>query len=113
MLTAQDRVIVTDSLCAHCAVPVKRVHHRDFPELQSECGTVTEAVAHLADMLVKDREGARSGWHREAVDHAIDDVNAYHEALDKAAEASREICRCGPRALGRLEPSIPGRSPSA
>jgi hypothetical protein len=113
MLTAQDRVIVQDGLCAHCAVHVKRVHHRDFPELQAECGTVTEAVAHLADMLVKDREGARSGWHREAIDDAINDVNAYHEALDKAAQAHREICRCAPRALGRLEPSIPDCSPSA
>ena len=113
MLTEQTRVIVEDGLCAHCAVHVKRAHHRDFPELHAECGTVGDAVAHLADMLTRDREGARSGWHREAIDQAIDDVKAYHEALGKPAPEPVSTCQCAPRSSVRLEHSIPGRGPSA
>jgi len=113
MLTEQIRVIVEDGLCAHCAVHVKRAHHRDFPELHAECGTVGDAVAHLADMLATDRDGARSGWHREAINQAIDDVKAYHESLSRTAPERVTACQCGPRSSAKLEPSIPGRGPTA
>src|SRR5690349_11885054 len=93
MSTEQDRVHVEDGLCSHCAVHVKRVHHRDFPEIQAECGTVPEGVAHLALMLATDRDGARSGWHREAIDRAIDDVRRYLDALDEAGGEGGESCR--------------------
>jgi hypothetical protein len=113
MSTSQHRVIVEVGPCEHCSVQVRRVHHRDFPELQAECGSVNEAVAHLAGMLATHREGASSNWHRETVDHAIDDVNAYLKSLVGDDPEGGEHCRCGARSAAQLEPSIPRRGPSA
>ena len=113
MTTEQDRVIVEDGVCVHCVVHVKRVHHRDFPEVQAECGSVAEAVAHLVNMLATSREGARSGWQRQAADLAIGDVNAYLEGLIEAEQQGKAVCRCGARPASRPEMSTAGPRPTA
>src|SRR5215212_4518867 len=111
MSTDQDRVIVEDGLCACSAVHTKNVHHRDFPEIRAECGSVAEAVVHLAGQLANDREGARSGWHRESIDLAIADVNEFLGTLGEAPREAEAPCRCGPRTPGPLASSLTGRSP--
>jgi hypothetical protein len=87
MLADQSRVIVEDGVCDRCAVPTKRVHHRDFPEIRAECGSVAEGGAHLAGQLSRARDGVGSDWHREAIERAVADVGAF---LDTLAEAGRE-----------------------
>jgi hypothetical protein len=118
MSTDHESVIVEDGLCAHCAVHTKQVHHRDFPELRAECGTVAEAVTHLAGQLSRDREGARSGWHRESIDRAIADVAKFLASLVEAAHVASASCRCGARMAVKRATSRPdaahpeGREPS-
>jgi hypothetical protein len=103
MTAEKSRVIVEDSTCACCAVHTKQVHHRDFPEIRAECGTVAEGAAHLAKQLTSAREGAHSTWHREVIDEAIADVAEFQRALAKAQETTASPCQCPPHAPGPLE----------
>jgi hypothetical protein len=105
MLTERERIVVTDGLCACCAVHTKKAHHRDFPEVWAECGSVAEAVAHLADQLSRYREGAQSAWHREGIDGAIADVTAFLGALSRSGREPESACRCGVRVPDRPKPS--------
>ncbi|HWE39908.1 MAG TPA: hypothetical protein VG406_25380 [Isosphaeraceae bacterium] len=81
------RLVVTEAECACHSVHTKHVHHRDFPEIWAECSTLAEGIKHLGQQLARALEGARSAWHREAMQHAIDDVDAFHKALDQPAPA--------------------------
>ena len=101
MSTEQERIIVKDGLCAHCAVHTKKAHHSDFPEVWAECGSTAEAVSHLADQLSLYREGAQSTWHREGVDDAIADVVAFLGALSGAERDAEAACRCEARVPDR------------
>src|SRR5438045_208218 len=76
MSTDPSRVIVQDGVCGRCAVPIKQVHHRDFPEIRAECGSVAEGLAYLAGLLSRAREDAGSAWHREVIDQAKADIEA-------------------------------------
>ncbi len=97
MLTDRNRVIVEDAPCTRCGVPSKEMHHRHFPEIRSECGSIAEGAAHLHDQLLLYREGAQDPWHRETIDVAVADVAAFRESLSEAALASDAPCRCAPR----------------
>ena len=105
MSTDKRRVVANDSLCSHCSVHAKRLHHRDFPEIWSEAGSDHESARHLSHQLTRAREGARNDWHREAIDRAIADVDSFIDAL-RATERAREEhekCRCGPRGATHVE----------
>ena len=84
MLTDKNHVIVEDGMCASCDVPIKRVRHRDFPEVRAECCTVAEAAAHLARKLAIARESVGSDRHRMEIDQALEDVAAFREGLTDA-----------------------------
>ena len=94
MLADPSCVIVEDGLCVCHSVPFKRIHHRDFPEIWVEAGTVAEGVARLADMLYLYQEGARSAWHRETLDLAIAEVAEFLDALLAGTGRSGEAT-CG------------------
>jgi hypothetical protein len=108
MLTDQGRVIVEDAVCAGCAVHTKQVHHRDFPEIRAECGSVAEAVAHLAGQLSFARDGTQSNWHHELIDRAIADVAEFLDSLAEARPTDEAFCQCGARVAGQPELLLPG-----
>jgi hypothetical protein len=108
MLTEQSRVIVEDAVCAGCAVHTKQVHHRDFPEIRAECGSIAEAVAHLAGQLSSARDGTQSHWHHELIDRAIADVAEFLNALAQVRQADEAACQCGARVAGETEAMLPG-----
>lgn len=91
MFTDMNRVIVEDATCASCDVPIKRVRHRDFPEVRAECCTVAEGAAHLARKLASARECVGSDRHRTEIDQALKDVAAFRETL--ADECRPSGCR--------------------
>lgn len=109
----QDHVIVEVGPCSQCSVQVKRVHHRDFPEVRAECGSVDDAAAHLAQMLATHREGAGSGWHRESINRAIDEVNAFRDSLFGHGDDTAGSCCCGIRAALGADASVSSQAPPA
>jgi hypothetical protein len=108
MPARHERVIIEDGLCASCAVHTKHVHHRDFPDIRVEAGTVPEAIAHLGHQLDRAREGARGEWQREAIDLAIADVANLRKMLAQLEEDERAKCECGAKVAGK-----PGRPKTA
>lgn len=109
MLTNQDRIIVEDGVCTSCAFPIKRVHHRDFPEVRAECCTVAEGAVYLARKLASARESVGSERHREEVERALKDVAAFRESLADSEEKRDSNCSCEARAQSRAEAA--GRIP--
>lgn len=98
MSPAQSHVIVEEGLCSRCSIPTQGVHHRHFPEIRAECGSIVEGARHLLDRLRFNRESAQSGWHREELELAIADVIAFLESLNTAAESEHASCPCAPHA---------------
>lgn len=67
-------IVVQDSPCAVCAIPTKRVFHRDFPELWAEGGSAVEGAERLAWQLAQALDGAPGHWHRFSLQKAVSDV---------------------------------------
>jgi hypothetical protein len=112
MLAEQRRVIVEDGMCDCCAIPTKRVHHRDFPEIRAECRSVAEGASQLAGQLSRAREGIESVWHREAFDQATLDVAAFRGTPAETGQESDASCRCNTGVPASSESTLPGRCPS-
>jgi hypothetical protein len=104
------RVVVGDALCTRCAVSAKQVHHRDFPEIRAECGSISEGATHLASQLSLYREGAQSDWHRGLIERAIADVAEFLDALAETERDAETACRCGARATVPAGPPAPDHS---
>ena len=102
-----SRVHVEDAHCDHCTVPTKRVHHRDFPEVRAECGSLREGVAHLAGLLARYRTGAQSAWHCASVDIALADVYHFLRDLEDAQAEALAPCQCTPHV------HVPATQPTA
>jgi hypothetical protein len=83
MRTDPNRVIVTNGKCACLAVHTTLVHHRDFPEIWAEGGSLLEGAAHLSQLLAGALEAAQSKWHRDAIELAIADVAEFVGRLDQ------------------------------
>lgn len=107
MKTDASRVLVEDGLCSRCFVPTKTLHHRHFPEIRAECGSLVEGARHLTNRLGFYREGAQSAWHREELDFALADVAEFLNALTPELQ-SRAECTCAPRSPKVAEPAAPG-----
>jgi nucleotide-binding universal stress UspA family protein len=100
------KVIVRDGLCASCSVHTKVVSHRDFPEIRAECGSAVDGAVYLAGQLSRAREGARGGWHREAIDRAIADVAEFLNARGADERSAEAPCRCAPHVRETMEPPV-------
>jgi len=87
MKTNADRVIVLTGECPWHSILSTLVHHRDFPEIWAEGRTIEEGATQLALHLERALEGARSAWHRQAMEQAMADVNEYLSALRSAPVA--------------------------
>lgn len=103
MLTDQSHLIVEDSLCASCSVHTIRVHHREFPEIRAECGSVIEGVTYLLVQLTCSRENIQSNWRRELIDRAIADASEFLETLVEAGLNNEASCRCAPHITDQIQ----------
>ena len=95
--TDASPVVVDDGVCGCCSVHTKQVHHRDFPEIWAEAGTVAEGASHLAGELARARDSVGGAWHREAIDRASADVSDFLGTLAEAGQEGEASCRCGAR----------------
>jgi hypothetical protein len=99
MTHEHERIVVCPADCASHSVHTTHIHHRDFPEIWAECGNLVETAEHLAQQLYRAHEGARSAWHRDAIERAIADVRAYRESLDRGESPELAPCdECEPHA---------------
>lgn len=112
MSTDESRLIVEDAMCASCSVHTKRVHHREYPEIRAECGSLTEAVAYLIIQLTSARENIQSNWRRESIDRAIAEVTEIRGMLAETTQDVESACRCVAHVPDQIEPILPGRNTS-
>ena len=77
MTSNPAQVIVTVEDGGEPQVHSTHVHHRDFPEIQSEGQSTAEAVERLAKCLALALEHAPSTWRQEGIQRAIEDVRAF------------------------------------
>jgi hypothetical protein len=77
MMADPSRVIVTAVDHPFHTVHALCVHHRDFPEVRSEDNSAEAAAVRLAERLSASLDSASSGWRREMLECAIEDVRAF------------------------------------
>jgi hypothetical protein len=67
------RVIISDGPTAGTS----QVHHQDFPEVRADGESPTVAAIHLTHQLARALDSALTAWRRDAIQKAIDDVEAF------------------------------------
>jgi hypothetical protein len=77
MSTDPRRIIVTESCCRACSAQTVLVHHQTFPELRVEGMSAEQAAGHLANRLEATLDSTPDPWHREAIQVAITDTQAF------------------------------------
>ena len=79
MICNPRQVIVSDEMLPLIPIHALCVHHRNFPEVRAQ-GTTREAAAlRLVELLSVTLDSAPSGWRRQNVENAIEDVRAFVE----------------------------------
>jgi quercetin dioxygenase-like cupin family protein len=76
-MSEQQKVIVTEEFCNACGTPRVNVHHQSFPELQTSGESPAQAVEELAIRLKANLAAVSDPMHREPVQRAIADVQAF------------------------------------
>jgi len=71
------RIIVTESCCLACSVHTILVHHQTFPELRIEGLSAEKAAGHLVNRLGAALDSALDPLHREAIQLALADAQAF------------------------------------
>jgi hypothetical protein len=77
MSTDPRRIIVTESRCRACNAQTILVHHQTLPELRLEGMSAEEAAGHLANRLKATLDSTPDPAHREAIEVAIADTQAF------------------------------------
>ena len=78
MATLSDARVIVNYGQSECqAVTLAQVHHHDFPEMHAEGTTAAEAGAQLLNLLARTRDNVSSGFHQDAVEQAIRDVEEF------------------------------------
>jgi quercetin dioxygenase-like cupin family protein len=70
-------VVVTENFCNACGTPQVDVHHQSFPEIRISGETPNQAADGLLDSLESNLRAVSDPLHREPVQAAIADVQAY------------------------------------
>jgi len=70
-------VVVTEEFCNACGIPRVNVHHQSFPEMWTSGESVDQAVGKLVNRLEVNFDAVSDPMHREPVQLAIADVQAF------------------------------------
>lgn len=111
-MLAEGRLIVEDATCAHSSVHTLRVHHREFPEIRAEAGSLAEGITHLIAQLKCAREHVGSQWHRDLMDRAIVEATESLDTLIEAGQDNETSCVCISHIPDQIEPVLPERGSS-
>jgi osmotically-inducible protein OsmY len=83
-----NSMIVVDESFTHEGIPMRFVHHREFPEIRCEGETTTQGLTRLIHQLDQAREYAREPWQKDSIEHALHDARSYHDSLASKSTAS-------------------------
>jgi hypothetical protein len=110
-----EQVVITFARCSILALHTTEVHHRDLPEAHGEGRSPGDAADRLADLLARTLDCAPSDWHRETIERAIEDVQAFashvrtwpgpnKQVMDRqgADSLARGTLRCSPNRDGHV-----------
>lgn len=70
-------VVVTENFCNACGTPQVDVHHQSFPEIRFSGESPDQAADGLLDRLESNLRAVSDPLHREPVQAAMADVQAY------------------------------------
>jgi len=79
MTTNPNQVIVLPEDFHRASLHGLSAHHRDFPEVHGAGSSPKDAAARLAELLLLTLDNAPSGWRRDSIQQAIEDVRAFAE----------------------------------
>lgn len=96
----RDPIVITDGLCMH--IPQTRIHHRDYPEVQGEGRSASDAADHLEGRLACGLDFVH-GRERAALEQALADVRAARPTRPRPGRGAlvrvpSDVLRPGPRA---------------
>ena len=80
------RIVMTETRCGFCGIPIVQVYHRDFAMMRVEARSAEEAAGYLVNRLGAAIGDAVDPSLREAVRSALADARAF---LDGCAVWSR------------------------
>ena len=83
-----NQVVVEAGNCTCHTVHIAHIHHRNFPEIWAECETAAEGATRLSNLLSQELKATGDNWHRESIELAVADVQAYIDALDGLVEGT-------------------------
>jgi hypothetical protein len=73
------RIVMTETRCGCCGIPIVQVYHRDFAMMRAEARSAEEAAGYLVNRLGAAIGDAVHPSLREAVRSAHADARAFHE----------------------------------
>jgi quercetin dioxygenase-like cupin family protein len=92
MAVNPEMVVVTEELCNACGTPRVNVHHQGFPEMVVSGESPRQAAGSLLTQLESNLDAVSDPTHREPVQRAIGDVQAYvSRGADSPAKLSEVI----------------------
>ena len=71
MSETSEKLVVNQGLTADSV----QIYHRDFPEIRSEGGSLTEAKTNLANQLTRALDSALTDWRRDLIQKTIAEIN--------------------------------------
>lgn len=75
-----NRIVVTETHCGACRVPIAQVFHRDFAGIRVEARSASEAAADLVGRLTDSIRSTVDPLLREAARSALADTQAFLDA---------------------------------
>ena len=76
-----NRIIVTETRCRVCGVPIVQVYHQDFAVMRVEARSAEEAAGYLVNRLGAAIGDAVDPSIREAVRSALADARAFLDGV--------------------------------
>ena len=72
-----EPIVISSTLAEDGAIPLVRVHHRDWPEIHAEGESVETAARNLVLQFQKNVDSSTDRWKRKAFEAAMEEVRSF------------------------------------
>ncbi|MGD0040802.1 MAG: hypothetical protein ABSE84_10385 [Isosphaeraceae bacterium] len=72
-----EPIVISSTLAEDGAIPLVRVHHRDWPEIHAEGESVETAARNLILQFQKNADSSTDRWKCEAFETAMEEVRSF------------------------------------
>ena len=83
------RIVMAETCCGCCGIPVVQLYHRDFAMMRAEARSAEEAAGYLINRLGDAVGHTVDPSLREATRSALADARAFHEGCAVWSRPSR------------------------